>query len=93
MGFYLELFSRNVAQCYGAGFLAVGYVIGARDNIYKSEDKVHAVSDNQGHIIMQTPGYAPARSAGGSKGKAPSSCEHVLDVKLWEVIFKGSRHL
>ena len=34
MGFYLEFFSRNVAQCYGAGFLAVGYVIGARDNIY-----------------------------------------------------------
>ena len=32
MGFYLEHFSRNVAQCYGAGFLAVGYVIGARDN-------------------------------------------------------------
>jgi len=38
MGFYLELFSRNVAQCYGAGFLAVGYVIGARDNIIRRLD-------------------------------------------------------
>ena len=52
MGFYLELFSRNVAQCYGAGFLAVGYVIGARDN----SEKTFSFPKKQKTYIRETGG-------------------------------------